>query len=289
MATESTVHYSAADRRPLRSFLNPLKMVRGLWSHRGLILQLTHRDIVGRYRAAKLGLLWSVLTPLALLAIYTFVFSVVFKARWGEDPAEGHGEFALYLFCGMLVFMLFSEVVSRAPTMVVANASYVKKIVFPLETLIVSGLLTALFNMLIGYGVWLAFWLLVKRTLPPPTAFFLPVVIFPVCLAAVGVSWLVASLGVFVRDVGHAVTLIVQALFFATPVFYKIERVPEAFQLVMRLNPLSHALEDARRVMIDGVPPAWSGWCTALGASACVAILGYAFFMKSKRAFADVL
>ncbi|MGD8451520.1 MAG: ABC transporter permease [Phycisphaerae bacterium] len=319
MAPETITQYSAAAPRPFRSFLHPLRMVANLCSHRQLTLQLTHRDIVSRYRAARLGLLWAVLTPLALLAIYTFVFSVVFEARWNlptdkdqaQQPApqveeqppapapaatqaaepkkESHGEFALYLFCGMLIFTLFAEVVTRAPTMVIANPNYVKKVVFPLEVLVISALLTALFNLAIGFGVWLVFWFFVKHALPPLTMFYLPLVVLPVCLATTGVAWVVAALGVFVRDVGHAVTLIVQALFFATPVFYKIERVPDAFQVVMRLNPLSHALEDARRVMIESAPPEWLWWLISLLASTAIAIAGYAVFMKSKRAFADVL
>lgn len=289
MATEPVVIYTAAAPRSFAAYLNPAGMVRHLCSQRDLIVQLARRDIVGRYRTARLGLLWSIITPLALLAIYTFVFSVVFKARWGEDPAEGHGQFALYLFCGMLVFNLFGEVAMRAPSLLVANPNYVKKVVFPLEVLVVATLLTGLFNMSVGFVVWLVFWVLVKFTMLPATVFWLPVVVLPVCLATLGLGWILASLGVFVRDVGHAVVLIVQALFFATPVFYKIERVPAAFQTVMRLNPLSAALEDARRVMIEGQPPQWGWWCLALAASIVLTIFGYAFFMKSKRAFSDVL
>ena len=289
MATETVTHFSASAPRPLRAFLHPGRMLLNLWGHRGLTLQLTHRDIVGRYRAARLGLLWSVLTPLVLLAIYTFVFSVVFGARWGDDPTAGRCEFALYLFCGMLVFNVFGELASRAPMMVVYNPNYVKKVVFPLEVLPVSGLLTALFNMVVGFGAWLVFWWFVKWTLPPVTALWLPVVVLPVCLATLGIAWLVASVGVFVRDVGHAVMLIVQVLFFATPVLYKMERVPRAFQLVMVVNPLSHCLEDSRRVMIEGTEPNWLWWGASLVVSIVLAVLGYAFFMKSKRAFADVL
>ena len=289
MATEPVVIHTAAAPRSFASYLNPLGMARNLWSQRDLILQLAQRDIVSRYRTARLGLLWSIITPLALLVIYTFVFSVVFKARWGEDPAEGHGQFALYLFCGMLVFNLFGEVAMRAPNMLVVNPNYVKKVVFPLEVLSVSTLLTGLFNMSVGFVVWLGFWAIVKSTMLPITVLWLPVVVLPVCLATLGLSWLLASLGVFVRDIGHGVVLIVQALFFATPVFYKIERVPAAFQTVMRLNPLSAALEDARRVMIEGLPPQWMWWGIAMGASVLLTVLGYAFFMKSKRAFSDVL
>ena len=289
MTNESIAHYSAATPRPFRSFLNPVRMVRNLWSRRDLILQLTQRDIVGRYRTAKLGLLWTILTPLILLAIYTFVFSVVLEAKWNQELDETRGEFALYLYCGMLVFNLFGEAVTRGSTIVVANPNYVKKVVFPLEVLSVSGLLSALFNMVLGFVVWLACYGLVQGALPPLTMFYLPLVVLPICLGTLGISWIVASLGVFVRDVGHAVALAVQALFFATPVFYKIDRVPEQFQLVMQLNPLSRALENARGVMIESALPHWGFWSLSLAAGVLVAVVGYAFFMKSKRAFADVL
>ena len=264
-------------------------MVRSLWSHRELTWQLARRDIESRYRSARLGLLWSVLTPLILLAIYTFVFAVVFKVRWGDDQSQSRGEFALIMFCGMLLYNLFAEVVNRAPLMVVANPNYVKKVVFPLEILVLSGLLCALINMLIGYGAWWVGWALIRGTWPHGTAVWFPIAIVPVCLTTLGVSWLLAALGVFIRDVGHAVALAVQALFFMTPIFYSIERVPYPFRRVLELNPLTYAIEDVRRVLMWGQPPNWAWWCGTVAASAVLAVLGYAFFMKSKRAFADVV
>ncbi len=291
---EQVVRSSAA--HPLRAYLNPVAMLRGLWSHRELIWQLAKRDIEGRYRAARLGLLWAILTPLCLLAIYTFVFAVVFQFRWSDDPNvhESRGEFALTMFCGMLLYSLFAEVVNRAPVMIISNPNYVKKVVFPLESFVVSGLVSALINMMIGYGVWMAGWLAIERCLPPWTIVWMPVVILPVCLVTTGLSWVLASIGVFIRDVGHAVGLATQVLFFATPIFYSLQRVPERWRCVLELNPLTHAVEDMRRVMMwDGAgaapQPEWSWWIATMAASTVIALLGYAFFMKSKRAFADVI
>jgi ABC-type polysaccharide/polyol phosphate export permease len=193
-----------SEAKPLRVFLNPIAMLRGLLAQRELIWQLAKRDIEGRYRAARLGLLWAVLTPLCLLGIYTFVFAVVFRFRWTDNPNETRGQFALTMFCGMLLYGLFAEVANRAPQMVVANPNYVKKVVFPLEVFVVSGLLSALINMLIGYGVWLVGWLLIEHRMPPWTLVWMPVVLLPVCLTTAGVSWFLASIGVFIRDVGHA-------------------------------------------------------------------------------------
>lgn len=268
--------------------LNPWAMLRNLWTHRELIVAFARREIQGRYRAAQLGLVWSILTPLILLVIYTFVFSVVFNARWGEQASESKGVFALTMFCGLLLFNLFSEVVNRAPGLIVNNVNYVKKVVFPLETFVPSVLLGGLFNLLVGLGVWL-----IGRALivgwPPWTMVLLPAVLLPVCLTTAGLAWVLASLGVFIRDVGHAVGLLVQVLFFTTPIFYSLDRVPRPYRGVLEINPLTHAVEDARRVLMWGGLPEWRSWLLLTGASAGLALLGYAFFMKSKRAFADVI
>jgi lipopolysaccharide transport system permease protein len=281
---------SAAGIRVL-PLLNPLALARNLWSHRELALRLARRDIIGRYRSSWLGVLWAVVTPLAMLGIYTFVFAFVFTSRWNLDEAveEPKTVFAITMFCGMLVFNVFAEVVSRAPSLVADNPNYVKKVVFPLETLVVSSVLTALFTFAIGLGVWLAAWLLVQQTAPSATLLLLPVVLLPACLLALGCGWLLASLGVFFRDIGHVIALLMQILFFATPIFYPIGRLPAQFQPVMRLNPLSPIVENARRVMMHGLPPDWGGWAAGTLVAACVAVLGFAFFMKSKRAFGDVL
>jgi len=192
------------------------------------------------------------------------------------------------MFCGMLVFGLFSEVVNRAPLMIVSNPNYVKRVIFPLEVFVVSGLLSALFNLLIGLGAWLVGMLAVVG-MPPRTIAWLPLVLLPVCLTTVGVSWVLASVGVFVRDVNQIVFLATQALFFMTPIFYSAERVPYPYRRILEINPLSHCVEDARRVMMYGLGPQWGWWAAALIGSAVLAVLGYAFFMKSKRAFADVI
>lgn len=275
--------------RFFRAYLNPAGMVRNLWSHRELAWQLAKRDIQGRYRATYLGLLWSVLTPLVLLVIYTFVFAVVFEARWSDSGMpESRAEFALTMFCGMLLFTLFSDVVNRAPSMVVHNSNYVKKVVFPLETFVISGLLAALFNLLVGAVVWLV-GVVFLRGMPPWTIVWFPLVLLPVCLTTLGISWILASLGVFIRDLNYLVALATQVLFFITPIFYSIERVKYPFRRLLELNPLSHCVEDARRVMMYGQAPEWGWWAATLASSALLALLGYGFFMKSRRAFADVI
>lgn len=273
----------------LASYLNPLAMAASLWRSRELIWQLAKREVAERYRASRLGLLWSALTPLLMLAVYTFAFAIVFKARWGDDPSESRAEFALAMFCGLLLFNLFAEVVNRAPGMVVGRPNYVKRAVFPLETMVVAGLISSLVNMLIGYGVWLVGWILLAGAPPHATALWFPVVLVPVCLATLGVGWFLASLGVFLRDVGHAVQVAVSMLFFLTPIFYSLQRVPQPYRRLLELNPLTHALEDVRRVLMWGQAPDWGWWAFSTAVGLLLAVLGYAFFMKSRRAFADVL
>lgn len=264
-------------------------MARNLWSHRELTLQLAGREIRERYRGAQLGFLWVMLPPLLMLAIYTFVFSVLFDARWGRGPGETRGEFALTLFAGMVLYQLFADVVTRAPSLVESHRSYVKKVVFPLEVLVVKALLTACFTTLVGYGIWLVGWVAVKQTWPHLTLAWLPVVLAPVVLATAGVSWILSSLGVFVRDLRPGVTLGVQALFFLTPIFYSLEVVPAPFRGLLRLNPLTHSVEAVRAILMWGTSPDWTSLGVALVGSALLAVSGYAFFVKSKRAFADVL
>lgn len=283
----SMIH--TANPGPLWTLLNPVAMIRNLWRRRDLIAQMARRDIEGRYKATRLGLLWSILTPLCMLAIYTFVFTTVLKVRWRNDPAEARGLFALTMFSGMLLYNLFSEVVNRAPTMIAGSPNYVKKVVFPLEIFIPSAVISALVNMLIGYGVWLAGWFAVRQEWLPWTVVFFPAAVVPVCILAAGLGWFLASLGVFVRDLSHIVLLATQILFFITPIFYGIEQVPYPYRRALELNPLAHSVEDVRRVLMWGEVPHWGWWSAAVAASSVLAVLGYGFFMKSRRAFADVL
>lgn len=271
--------------------LNPFAMSANLWRNRHIARQLARRDIIGRYRSSSLGMLWSLITPLVQLCVYTFLFGVVMKARWGKGGTdEGMATFALTMFSGMIVYFLFSEVVNRAPMMVAENPNYVKKVVFPVEALALSSMLTALFNFAVSLLVWILFWFIVKISPPPWTIVYLPAVLLPLCLFTLGISWLLGSLGVFVRDLGHATLLVTQILMYMTPVFYDMSVLEgKWFANVMRVNPLTQVIEDARKVMMYGQVPDWTLWIFSLVVAACVALLGYTFFMKSKRAFGDVL
>jgi lipopolysaccharide transport system permease protein len=269
-------------------YVNPLTMIRNLWAQRDLLRQLTVREVMGRYKGSYLGFLWSLLTPLFTLMVYTFVFSVIFKATWGVSPSESRAEFALTLFCGLIAFNVFSECLNRAPGLIVSSPNYVKRVVFPLEILPLSVLGAALIHSLMSLVV-LCLGILVFVGAIRWTVIYLPLVYLPLIGLCLGLSWFLASLGVFIRDTGYLVGVALQVLFFMTPIIYPISSVPTVLQLALRLNPLSSIVEDFRRVMMWGRAPDWPWWGAMTLLSGLVTVAGYVWFMKLKRAFADVV
>jgi lipopolysaccharide transport system permease protein len=253
------------------------------------MVQLVRREVLARYRGSVFGVLWSFLTPLLLLAIYTFVFGVVFQARWpGLRTEGGLGEFALVLFCGLIVLNLFAECVSRAPGLVVGSPTYVKRVVFPLEVLPVVTLGSALVTAGASLAVLLAVRVAVEGALPW-TVLLAPLVLAPVLLLTLGAAWFLASLGVFVRDVNYLVLLLVQVLVFVTPIFYPLEAVPEGLRPVLALNPLHPVVDDLRRVVLWGRLPDWPRLALSFAVGGAATMLGHAWFMRTRRAFADVI
>ncbi|MHB8773169.1 MAG: ABC transporter permease [Syntrophales bacterium] len=272
----------------VRGFFNPIRIVAHLWNYRDLIRQLTWREIVGRYKGSYLGLGWSFVQPLIMLGVYTFVFSVIFNARWGGDPGEGRTTFALTLFIGLITFGIFSETTNSSPTLVLGNANYVKKAIFPLEILPVVKLLSALANALFSLVVLFAGILLINHGIRW-TALLLPLVWLPMLLFTLGCGYFLASLGVFVRDIGTLIGVVTTMLFFLTPIFYPIHALPEEFRFFCRINPLALFVEDARRVVLWGLPPDWLWFFIGLALSVAALMFGFFWFMKSKKAFADVI
>ena len=273
-------------------FLNPRTMLRELTRHRYLIWQFTIREMMGRYKGSFFGFIWSFLTPLLLLAVYTFVFGVVFKGRWGQaGEHKGIADFALKMFCGLIVFNIFSECVNRAPGVIVYNQNYVKKVVFPLEIFPVSVLGSALIHGLISLAILVAGQALFLPEFPYSLAkvYYLPLVLLPLVMMVLGLGWFLSSLGVFIRDIGHAIMIAVQVLFYVTPVFYPIEALPEWARGAVRMNPLATVVADARKVLIFGERPSLRGWLTVTLVSFVIMQLGYAWFMKTKKGFADVI
>jgi lipopolysaccharide transport system permease protein len=266
---------------------SPIQMVRSLLNNRRLIWQMSKRDVIGRYKGSLLGLAWSFFNPLIMLVIYTFVFSVVFKARW-HTGSDSKTEFALALFIGMIAHGLLSECVNRAPGLILGNASYVKKVVFPLEILPWITMGGTIFHTLISLLVWSLFFILVNQTFNW-TAVYLPLVFFPLILFTMGLAWFLASLGVYIRDVGQITGVFTTILLFMSPVFYPVSNLPERYQPILYANPLTFIIEQSRDVLMWGQSPDWQGLAIAVIISFLAAWFGFAWFQKTRRGFADVL
>ena len=249
---------------------------------------MTRREVVGRYRGSILGLAWSLFNPILMLSVYTFVFSEVFKARWGVGGGEDKASFAVFLFVGMIVHGLFAECVNRAPGLILSNVNYVKKVVFPLEILPLVAMGSALFHAVVSLVVLLGAQLLFNQRFPW-TAIFIPVILLPLLLATVGVAWMLSSLGVFVRDITQTTGILTTVLMFLSPVFYPISALPADYQLWLHLNPLTFIIEEARSVLIFGQAPDWLAWGFAVLASLIIAAAGFWWFQKTRKGFADVL
>ena len=235
-----------------------------------------------------MGMAWSLLNPVFMLTVYTFVFSVVFKARWGTEGDESRTQFAVVLFVGMIVHGLLAEVLNRAPGLILSNVNYVKKVVFPLEILPVISMGAALFHSVISLGVLLAAFLLFNGYLHW-TAIFIPIILAPLVILTLGLAWILASLGVFLRDVGQTIGIITMVMMFLAPVFYPVTAIPEEIRPWIMANPLTFIIEQAREVLIWGRLPNWIGLGLYTLVATVVAWAGYAWFQKTRKGFADVL
>ena len=247
---------------------SPTEIWRSIWNHRSLIKQMAWREVVGRSKGSIFGLAWSFFNPLMMLAVYTFVFSVVFKARWGIEVSEGKADFALILFVGLIIHALLSEVLNRAPTLV--------------------SLGVALFNTAISFLVFLVASLALNG-LPSWTIIYTPLTLLPLLPLTLGLGWLLASLGVYLRDIGQLIGIISMVLLFLAPVFYPLKALPEAYQSFLYINPLTYPIEQTRAVIIFGDMPNWVG----LGVYTIISVLtcwvGFWWFQRTRRGFADVL
>lgn len=256
--------------------------------HRRLIYELTKRDIVGRYRGSAIGLLWSFFNPLLMLVVYTFVFSVIFKSRWGISSNESRTDFAIALFVGMIMHGIFAECVNRAPTIITANVNYVKKVVFPLEVLPVTALGSALFHAMASIAVLLIADAVLNQRLPY-TVVFLPLLLVPLSLGSLGFAWFLSALGVYVRDIAQATGIFTTVLMFLSPVFYPTSSLPPSFQFWIKLNPLTFIIEQGRAILIFGALPDFVGLLLATLIGFVIAYVGYWWFQKTRRGFADVI
>ncbi|MCC5785310.1 MAG: ABC transporter permease [Phycisphaerales bacterium] len=269
--------------------LSPLVMFLSLWSHRSLIRQFAARDIRGRTRGTRMGVFWSILGPILQLVVFTIVFSTVLEGRLSGRPDETRIEFAILLFAGLMVFGIFADPLGQAPNLVVGRRNMVKRVVFPLEILSVSSVLAALFYSSLGLLVAWLIWVIHQGEVHA-TVLLTPIVLLPGILCVLGLSWILAALGVFVRDLNQVVAMFVQRLlFFATPIFYSLEIVPAQFRIVLYFNPMTPVVDGVRSVAMFGEQPMWWLLNIWLVAGAVLCIVGYALFQRARGGFADVI
>jgi len=270
-----------------RHTASPKALFGTVLEHGNLLWQFARREISGRYRGSLIGFGWAVANPLLLLAIYTFVFSVVFRMRW-DGPVSDRTGFALVVYTGMIVHGFFAECMTRAPMLIVENRNFVKKVVFPLQLLPWTVLVVASFHFLVGI-LLIAAATLAKTGALPVTLLALPLIVLPLALLALGFAYAFSALGVYLRDLGQLVGFFAMTLLFLSPVFYPVSAVPEAWRWVITLNPIATFIELTRGALLfgtwPGAGPLVAMWASGFG----VAWLGFFWFQRTRKGFADVL
>lgn len=266
----------------------PLEMFRSFWNNRCLIWQMTRREVIGRYRGSMIGVTWSFLHPLLMLSIYTFVFSAIFKARWGLGEDEDRINFAIILFVGLIVHGIFAECANRAPSLIISNVSYVKKVVFPLEILPWVAMGSTLFHSLVSLLVLMGAIIIFGPGLHW-SILLLPFILLPLIIVTMGIGWFLTAIGVYIRDIGQTISIITTMLLFLSPIFFPISALPTEFQQWMLLNPLTLIIEESRTVLIWGHMPNWRGLAIYGVCSIIVSWLGFWWFQRTRNGFADVV
>lgn len=251
-----------------------------------LLRSLTRRELAARYRGSALGLVWAMLTPAVMISIYTFIFAGIFGARFGARGTAW--DYALYLFCALLPWTAFQESVQSAANVIVAHANLVKRVVFPLEALPIAQVLAALVTQMFGTLVLLAATLLIQRELHL-SLLWLPVLVLPQLILMLGAAWLVAALGVFLRDTAQVAALALVAWMFLTPIIYPEQLIPARYQSFINANPFTPLVRNYRRIILEGAPPDWLGLAYFTLFACAVFIFGYWWFARMRRHFADVI
>ena len=267
----------------------PPGLLATLRRHAFLVSQLTRREVTGRYRGSYLGIVWSFVNPLLLLCIYTVVFHYIFNARDTGHPSEGWADFALMLFSALIVFNLFAECLGRAPMLIQLNANYVTKVVFPLELLPLTTILGSLVHLAIGFAALLLMTLVTRGGHLHAAVLLWPLLLVPITLWALGITWIVSALGAFLRDLNEVMTAVTQVLMYTSAVFYPLSRVPEGLRAWLRFSPFVFFCEQSRNLVAWGESMDWTGYATVTLTGGVVAFIGYRLFVSVKPAFADVV
>lgn len=286
VAAKSSPSYRRNGVESIHFARGPLALLRAPVWNRELLGQLIKRDVLGRYRGSLLGLMWSFLNPFLMLAAYTLVFGVFLGAKWAGTSSTL--EFSVVLYVGLILFSFLAECINRAPTLVTGQPNYVKKIIFPLELLPWAVVGAALFHALIGILVWCAFHLAVFGSLRASVPMVL-LVLIPLALIGLGVTYLVAAAGVYLRDIAQMTTIVVPMIMFLSPIFYSVATIPQEYRFLLEWNPLTFLVESARGIMLSGSPVDWLALGRATAGSMVFAWLGFAWFQHAREGFADVM
>lgn len=284
-APDSLTTYTAEEDRSTVS--DALGVLATYWRRRELVLALTRRDVQARYRGSLLGLLWSFLNPMLMLAIYTLVFAGLLKARWAGAP-EGIGGFAVMLFAGMIPYQFLSESLSRSSIAIVSSPNYVKKVAFPVELLSFMTVGTALVHALISLLILMGGMLLLTGHISQ-TVFWVPVISLPLFTITVAAALAVSVLGVFLRDLPHILGVLLTVLMFGTPIFYPATLIPERFLMLVKINPLAYTVTNFQRVCVLGWQPEWQGWLYCMAAGVFLLVMAAWWFNIIRRRLSDVL
>lgn len=260
--------------------------VQELWLQRHLLALMVKRDCIGRYKGSLLGLLWPLINPFGHLLLYTFLFSVVLKVKFGTSGSTSN--FALYLMAGLLPWGAFAEALARSSTVILEHPNLVKRVVFPLQILPLVTVLSALVTEAIAFIILLAGVLIYNHGLPMSLV-FLPMIIISQILLTAGISWFVASLSVYIRDIRHLMALGLSAWMYGTPIVYPATALPEQIQFILWLNPMAGIVMDYRRVVLEGLAPDWQHYGVYTAMAIIVCIIGFNFFEATKKSFADVM
>jgi lipopolysaccharide transport system permease protein len=263
-------------------------MLAGIFNHRNLILDLTKREISNRFKGSVIGLAWSFINPLLMLAVYTFFFTFIFKSRWNIQSDQTQGDTAVILFAGLIIYSFFVECLTRAPLLITSNPNFVKKIIFPLEIMPSVAVGSALFQVFVSLIMLLLVQVLLTGNMPWTIVFF-PFVLLPLVLITLGITWFLAAFGVYNRDISQIMGFLTSVLMFVSPIFYPLSALPAKIQTLILFNPLSLIIEQTRSVLVFNQIPDWQSLTIYTICSFFVAWFGFWTFQKTRRGFADVL
>lgn len=263
-------------------------MFLSLMRNRSLIVSMCKREIAAQYRGSVIGNFWAFVTPLFMLSIYVLIFGVVFEPRWANTAGDSKISFAIILFVGLMLYDFFVSCIQKSTSLISVNVNFVKKVIFPLEVLPWVILGSALFDFCVKFIVLVVAIIFITHEINWTIVYF-PLVLLPLVLSTIGLSWFISATGVFIRDVGHTVNVLTFAMIFVSGVFFPLSSIPAEFQPYARCNIVAFLIEESRKVLIFGEIPDWFGLSIALVASVLIAWFGFWWFQKLRKGFSDVL